>query len=128
MQTINNLTAEQISNVNKLNFLYSEQTNKPKMLSENELYSRLVILDDSLRKKALFVSIAEGFAGFWLVMTGCNLLIHLSNSFMAGIIFFCIGMMMLSAALPLYQTLLKKSRKKYSPVVLTITNLLKKEK
>ncbi len=121
MRVQNNLTSEQIQQINRLNFLYSQASENKKTLDDDQLYTRLIRLDESIRSKALLHSFFEGGLGLLFVITGFNLLTHLSHSFLEGILFFSIGAIMLACSLPLYQFLLKRNRKKYAPFVLTIT-------
>ncbi|MCR5453111.1 MAG: hypothetical protein K6F00_10835, partial [Lachnospiraceae bacterium] len=108
----------------QIEFNYSEAKNSPQSSTENELFSRLVNLDEEIKRKALRISIIEGMIGILLLVTGYNFLTILTNAFLSGILFFCFGIILLAGAYPMYHTLVKKARKKYSPVVLTITNYL----
>ncbi|MCR5748070.1 MAG: hypothetical protein K6G03_10215 [Lachnospiraceae bacterium] len=119
-----NLTVEQKQKIHQLEFLYHEEESSIVLPSDNELFNRVMGLDEEIRKKALKSSVIEGTIGCLILVTGINLLVNLKSAFMAGIIFFCIGAILLAGAYPLYNHLLRKNRKKYAPVVLTITNYL----
>lgn len=118
------LTEEQINKVHQLEFFYMDAAKSFVPASDNELYSRVMRLDENLRRHAKAKAISEGIVGFLLLITGFNLLTMVSGSFLAGIIFFCIGAINLALSYPLYNMLLSKSRRKYAPVVLTITEYL----
>ncbi len=117
------LTNEQMSKVEKMRYQYQTAAGAVKV-HDNDLYSRLIDLDDTLKKRALIFSIIEGIIGFILLTTGYNFLTHLSNAFLGGIIFFSIGAIIMTMSIPVYNLLVNNSRKKYAPVVLTITSYL----
>ncbi|MCR5747471.1 MAG: hypothetical protein K6G03_07150 [Lachnospiraceae bacterium] len=119
-----NLTVEQKQKIHQLEFFYHEEESSKVLPSDNELFDRVFKLDEEIRKKALNRSVFEGSIGFMVLVTGINLLVNLKSAFLAGIIFFCVGAVLLAGAYPLYNHLLRKDRKKYAPVVLTITNYL----
>ncbi len=119
-----NLTDEQKQHIQQLDFYYKEASGIFSSSSNKELYSRLLDLDEGIRKKALHCSVLVGLSGLLLLTTGYNFLTRLSNSFVEGIIFFCLGAILFAGAYPLYNFLLRKNRKKYAPVVLTISEYL----
>ena len=47
-----------------------------------------------------------------LFITGYNFLTRLQSAFLAGIIFFSIGVILIASAYPIYNHLVKKKRKK----------------
>ncbi|MCR4924257.1 MAG: hypothetical protein K5931_09660 [Lachnospiraceae bacterium] len=124
MTAKDNLSDEQKTRIHQLEFLYKEAESSPKSSSIDNLYDRLLKLDEDVKRKAFKISLIDGFAGTLLLISGYNFLTKLSGAFLSGIIFFCIGFVMLALTYPIYNYLLKKGRKKYAPVVLTITNYL----
>ncbi|MCR5452087.1 MAG: hypothetical protein K6F00_05605, partial [Lachnospiraceae bacterium] len=57
------LTNEQKIKLQQIEFNYSEAKNSPQSSTENELFSRLVNLDEEIKRKALRISIIEGMIG-----------------------------------------------------------------
>ncbi len=124
MTTGNHLTEEQKREIRQLEFYYKEADKSSIIPSDDDLFKRVIILDNTLKRHALVRAVSNGIVGFLLLITGYNYLIIINNSFLAGIIFFCIGAIVMAWSYPLYNMLLYKSRKKYAPVVLAITNFL----
>ncbi|MCR5580278.1 MAG: hypothetical protein K6F66_01700 [Pseudobutyrivibrio sp.] len=122
--TNTNLTEEQKNNLRQLNFYYETVAKETQTLSDNELFNRLLNLDNSLKRKAFIKAFCEGLGGFVLFISGYNMLTHLEHAFLAGIIFFSLGSILLATSYPLYNYLLNKERRKLAPVVLTITKYL----
>ncbi len=120
-----NISDLQRGKIEQIRFLYQKAATGNGKEDNKDLYSHLIDLDESLKKRALAISVTEGVIGFVLLTTGYNLLTHLSHSFLGGIIFFSIGAIALTLSIPVYNFLLRKYRKKYSSVVLAITNFLK---
>ena len=118
------LTEEQIKKVRQLEFLYCNAAPSYIKPADNELLFRVLKLDEEIRRHALAKALAEGIFGSLLLITGFNLLTKLSGSFLAGIIIFCIGAIILATSYPLYNFLIQRKRKKYAPVVLTVTKYL----
>ena len=93
-----------------------------KILTENgtaEDYEYLIVQEAEAVKTE-----SKGIFGGLLLFTGYNFLTRLSGSFLAGIIIFCIGAVNIALSYPLYNHLVAKARKKYAPVVLTVTKYL----
>ncbi len=124
MTSGNHLTEEQKKKIRQLEFYYKEADKSSLVASDDDLFKRVISLDNTLKRHALAKSVSNGILGFLLLITGYNFLTALKHSFLAGIIFFCIGAIVLAFSYPLYNMLLYKSRKKYAPVVLAITNFL----
>ena len=118
------LTEEQRSKINQLEFYYKEATKYVRPATDNELFSLVVKLDESIRRRATAMAVSQGIFGGLLLFTGYNFLTRLSGSFLAGIIIFCIGAVNIALSYPLYNHLVAKIRKKYAPVVLTVTKYL----
>ncbi|MCR5416216.1 MAG: hypothetical protein K6E79_05410 [Pseudobutyrivibrio sp.] len=124
MTTNCNLTEEQINKIHQLDFFYKEASRDFSVATNNELYTRVMTLDATLKARALTLSISDGIAGGLLLITGYNFLTMINREFLPGIIFFSIGAILLAGAYPLYNYSLQKNRKKFAPVVLTVTKLL----
>ena len=118
------LTEEQKSRIHQLEFYYKEATKYVRPATDNELFSLVVKLDENIRRRATAMAVAHGIFGGLLLFTGYNFLTRLSGSFLAGIIIFCIGAVNIALSYPLYNHLVAKARKKYAPVVLTVTKYL----
>ncbi|SHI77128.1 hypothetical protein [Pseudobutyrivibrio xylanivorans] len=118
------LTEEQKSRIHQLEFYYKEATKYVRPATDNELFSLVVKLDENIRRRATAMAVAQGIFGGLLLFTGYNFLTRLSGSFLAGIIIFCIGAVNIALSYPLYNHLVTKARKKYAPVVLTVTKYL----
>ncbi len=118
------LTEEQKGKVRQLEFNYKAATKYMRPASGNELFALVMQLDGNLRKRAKARAVAQGIFGGLLLFTGYNFLTVLSDSFLAGIIIFCIGAVNVALAYPFYNWLLTSARKKYAPVVLTVTKYL----
>ena len=118
------LTEEQRSKIHQLEFYYKEATKYVRPATDNELFSLVVKLDESIRRRATAMAVSQGICGGLLLFTGYNFLTRLSGSFLAGIIIFCIGAVNIALSYPLYNHLVAKIRKKYAPVVLTVTKYL----
>ncbi len=124
MTSNTNLTEEQKKEIHQLEFYYREASNASISASDADLFKRVVTLDNNLKRRAFARAFAEGIFGFLLLITGYNFLTILSHAFLAGIVIFCVGAIILASSYPLYNLLLHKSRKKYAPVVLTVTTFL----
>lgn len=120
----NTLTAEEKTQIKQLNFYYRDASNNINILDDSKLFDLLINLDNNLKRRALIKAMFEGGFGFFLLISGYNILIPLHNSFLQGIVLFSLGAIFLASSYPLYNFLLKKNRKKYAPVVLTITEYL----
>ncbi|SFG58135.1 hypothetical protein SAMN04487761_12817 [Lachnospiraceae bacterium C7] len=118
------LNADERDQIRQLNFYYRDASNNLDILNDSQLFDLLINLDNNLKKHALAKAMCEGGFGFFLLISGYNILTHLHNSFLQGIVLFSLGAIFLAASYPLYNFLLKRSRKKYAPVVLTITKYL----
>ncbi len=118
------LTDEQRAKLQQLEFCYQEAKDIPSSSSENDLFLQIIAFDKDLRRKSMIFSFSIGFLGILSLVTGLNLLFLHSDALLSVIPVFCIGILMLASAYPFYNYLLNKSRKKYAPVVLTITNYL----
>ncbi len=118
------LTNDQKTKIQQLKYYYHEAGEDLSSSSDSELYSKLIRMDEDLRERALAFSVSEGIIGLLLIITGYNFLTMLSGAFLSGILCLCLGLVMLALAYPIYHLLLRKNRKKYAPVVLTITRYL----
>ncbi len=124
MTSYTDLTEEQKKEIRKLEFYYKDAVKFSVNSNKDDLFSRVITLDNTLKKHALARAICNGIFGFLLLITGYNFLTLLAHAFLPGIIFFCLGAIALALSYPLYNMLLNKSRKKYAPVVLAITSFL----
>lgn len=118
------LTEEQKSKIHQLEFYYMEATKIVSPATDNELFFLVFKLDERLRRQAMAMAISQGIFGGLLLFTGYNFLTRLSSSFLAGIIIFCIGAINIALSYPLYNHLVIRTRRKYAPVVLTVTKYL----
>ena len=124
MTNINALSDEQRAFLGRLEYLYGQTRNHRNGTEKNELYDQVIMLDKSIRNNSRIKALLVGLTGLLLFITGYNFLTRLQSAFLAGIIFFSIGVILIASAYPIYNHLIKKKRKKYAPVVLTITNYL----
>lgn len=98
--TNTNLTEEEKNILRQLNFYYETVTKDSKTLSDNELFNRLLNLDNSLKRKAFIKAFCEGLGGFVLFISGYNMLTHLEHAFLTGIIFFSLGSIIIATSYP----------------------------
>lgn len=124
MTNVKTLSDEQKASLGRLEYLYGQTQNHRNATEKNELYDQVIMLDKSIRRNSRIKAALVGITGLILFVTGYNLLTRLHSAFLAGIIFFSIGVILIASAYPIYNHLIKKKRKKYAPVVLTITNYL----
>lgn len=118
------LSDEQKASLRQLEYIYGQTQNHRNSTEKRELYDQVITLDKSIRKSSLIKAILVGITGLILFITGYSFLTRLQSAFLAGIVFFSIGVVLVASAYPIYNHLIKKKRKKYAPVVLAITNYL----
>lgn len=94
---------------------------------EESKLEQLQRLDASATHKATMVSIIVGVLGALLLglgMSGC--MVFSRQWFIPGIVIGVIGLLVVSAAYPLYNRVLKKERKRIAPEILRLTDELMK--
>ncbi len=116
-------SASQQEEIKKIRDKYIE-TETPK---NDDNFSRLKRLDESVHKKGTAAALAIGTIGLFLFGFGmCCCLVWAEKFFILGIIVGIIGMMGIALANPVYTAVTKRIRKKIAPQVLQLTDELLK--
>lgn len=93
--------------------------------SEEDKMEQLRRLDRNVTNKATVISLILGITGTLIMGTGMSFALVWQNTlFVPGIIIGIIGIGLLSAAYPVYNTILKKEREKAAPEILRLTDEL----
>ncbi len=116
---------EQKKLLERLEYIYSGFQTKNEGPTSLKLYEQVMAIDHNIRKRSMVKALIVGVVGLLFFVTGYNILIHLQNSFLFGIIIFSIGVIMIAIAYPIYNYLIRKMRKKYALVVMAIISYLK---
>lgn len=95
----------------------------PKEADKMELLRRL---DAGATKKGTIISLACGIIGVLVLGVGMCCCLVWIDLFVLGIIVGIIGIAMLSAAYPLYSSIIKKEREKIAPEIIRLTDELMK--
>lgn len=94
---------------------------------EESKLEQLQRLDASATQKATMVSIIVGVLGALLLGLGMSCCMVFSRQwFIPGIVIGVIGLLVVSAAYPLYNRVLKKERERIAPEILRLTDELMK--
>lgn len=94
---------------------------------EESKLEQLQRLDASATQKATMASIIVGVLGALLLGLGMSCCMVFSRQwFIPGIVIGVIGLLVVSAAYPLYNRVLKKERKRIAPEILRLTDELMK--
>ena len=122
-----------MENKETFNFTYSamqqEEVKKirekyvPKKIDKMEQLRRL---DTSVTQKGTVISLVIGIIGALILGTGMSMCMVWTELFVLGIIVGIVGIVMVSAAYPLYSYVTKKEREKITPEIIRLTDELMK--
>ena len=93
---------------------------------EADKMEQLRRLDESVTKKGTIISLVIGIIGALILGTGMSMCMVWTELFVLGIIVGIIGIVMVSAAYPLYSYVTKKEREKIAPEIIRLTDELMK--
>lgn len=120
-------------NKEKFSYTYSakeqEEINRIRQKYEptEDKLGQLRKLDAGVNEKATTVSIIVGIIGALIMGVGmCCTMVWQGLWFIPGVIIGLIGMVVLAAAYPIYQKVLKKEREKIAPEIIRLTDELMK--
>lgn len=83
-------------------------------------------LDNSVTQKGTVISLIAGILGALILGTGMSMCMVWTELFVLGIIVGIVGIVMVSAAYPLYSYVTKKEREKIAPEIIRLTDELMK--
>lgn len=93
--------------------------------SNEDKMEQLRRLDRSVSQKATTISLVIGIIGTLIMGIGmCCTMVWQNTLFIPGIVIGLLGIAMLSAAYPVFNTVLKKEREKIAPEILRLTDEL----
>ena len=95
----------------------------PKEANKMEQLRRL---DASVTQKGTVISLVVGIVGALILGTGMSMCMVWTELFVLGIIVGIVGIVMVSAAYPLYSYVTKKEREKIAPEIIRLTDELMK--
>lgn len=95
----------------------------PKEFNKMEQLRRL---DASVTQKGTVISLVVGIVGALILGTGMSMCMVWTELFVLGIIVGIVGIVMVSAAYPLYSYVTKKEREKIAPEIIRLTDELMK--
>ena len=95
----------------------------PKEFNKMEQLRRL---DASVTQKGTVISLVVGIIGALILGTGMSMCMVWTELFVLGIIVGVVGIVMVSAAYPLYSYVTKKEREKIAPEIIRLTDELMK--
>lgn len=95
----------------------------PKEVDKMEQLRRL---DKSVTKKGTVISLVVGIIGALVLGTGMSMCMVWTELVVWGIIVGIVGIVMVSAAYPLYSCVTKKERRKIAPEIIRLTDELMK--
>ena len=95
----------------------------PKEFNKMEQLRRL---DASVTQKGTVISLVVGIVGALILGTGMSMCMVWTELFVLGIIAGVIGIVVVSAAYPLYSYVTKKEREKIAPEIIRLTDELMK--
>ena len=93
---------------------------------EADKMEQLRRLDASVTQKGTVVSLVVGIVGALILGTGMSMCMVWTELFVLGIIVGIVGIVMVSAAYPLYSYVTKKEREKIAPEIIRLTDELMK--
>ena len=93
---------------------------------ETDKMEQLRRLDESVTKKGTVISLVVGIIGALVLGTGMSMCMIWTELFVLGIIVGIVGIVMVSAAYPLYRYVTKKEREKIAPEIIRLTDELMK--
>lgn len=93
---------------------------------EADKMEQLRRLDESVTKKGTVISLVVGIIGALILGTGMSMCMVWTELFVLGIIVGIVGIVMVSAAYPLYSYVTKKEREKIAPEIIRLTDELMK--
>lgn len=120
---------------NKANFSYTYSAKEQEEIKkirekyipkETDKMEQLRRLDESVTKKGTVVSLVIGIIGALILGTGMSMCMVWTELFVLGIIVGIVGIVMVSAAYPLYSHITKKEREKIAPEIIRLTDELMK--
>ena len=93
---------------------------------EADKMEQLRCLDESVTRKGTVISLVVGIIGALILGTGMSMCMVWTELFVLGIIVGIVGIVMVSAAYPLYSYVTKKEREKIAPEIIRLTDELMK--
>ena len=93
---------------------------------EADKMEQLRRLDAGVTQKGTVVSLVVGIIGALILGTGMSMCMVWTELFVLGIIVGIVGIVMVSAAYPLYSYVTKKEREKIAPEIIRLTDELMK--
>ncbi|MBR4023480.1 MAG: hypothetical protein IKI94_12980 [Ruminococcus sp.] len=93
---------------------------------EADKMEQLRRLDASVTQKGTVISLVVGIVGALILGTGMSMCMVWTELFVLGIIVGIVGIVMVSAAYPLYSYVTKKEREKIAPEIIRLTDELMK--
>ena len=93
---------------------------------EADKMEQLRRLDASVTQKGTVISLVVGIVGALILGTGMSMCMVWTELFVLGIIVGIVGIVMVSAAYPLYSYVTKKEREKIVPEIIRLTDELMK--
>ena len=96
------------------------------MPAEEDKMEALRKLDRNVENTATIIAIAIGVVGTLFFGTGMSLAL-VWQLFFGGILLGIVGLIFVSAALPLYRFIIKKQREKFAPQILALSEELMKQ-
>ena len=93
---------------------------------ETDKMEQLRRLDAGVTQKCTVISLVIGIIGALILGTGMSMCMVWTELFVLGIIVGIVGIVMVSAAYPLYSYVTKKGREKIAPEIIRLTDELMK--
>lgn len=93
---------------------------------ETDKMEQLRRLDAGVTQKGTVISLVIGIIGALILGTGMSMCMVWTKLFVLGIIVGIVGIVMVSAAYPLYSYVTKKEREKIAPEIIRLTDELMK--
>ena len=93
---------------------------------EADKMEQLRRLDEGVTQKGPAISLVVGIIGALILGTGMSMCMVWTELFVLGIIVGIVGIVMVSAAYPLYSYVTKKEREKIAPEIIRLTDELMK--
>jgi len=93
---------------------------------EADKMEQLRRLDASVTQKGTVISLVVGIIGALILGTGMSMCMVWTELFVLGIIVGIVGIVMVSAAYPIYSHVTKKEREKIAPEIIRLTDELMK--
>lgn len=93
---------------------------------EADKMEQLRRLDEGVTQKGTAISLVVGIIGALILGTGMSMCMVWTELFVLGIIVGIVGIVMVSAAYPIYSYVTKKEREKIAPEIIRLTDELMK--